>query len=368
MGKISSQFVVTSLEDGLTIHGSLTSDRTLTQTVGNTITPDWTDPTKQPTITLRVLKGNQYVPAQNYKWYINGDEIVSSDSRFVMSTVTIEGVSCPTLKIVQNLGGPGNLDLDLITIGGKIESNGALLDFSAGIQVKISRLTGSGYIPTICFVDGKSYIDTKGEYICAYALLATENGNVSGYTCKWYLNYDQEVTATSRNNCSYKSTVTIGGVTYPCLYIYEGDVEDYTVVRCEYIKDNEVVAVETVDVDDQQDPDMMYITYGAQSSAYNGTPASLKTGQSVTFNIWVARNDDPNHEATMAKYTSYKVKLLNSSAEVITASIIVGATIQDGWAVLTPDAGHRIHVTISYEQAVQYGKGKITGLVQALTA
>ena len=370
MGKISSQFVVTALEDGLTIHGSLTSDKTLTQIVGpNTITPDWSVDANRPTITLRVQKGSQYITAQNYTWYINGVAIDSSDARFQMGTTIISGVTCPTLKIKQNLGGPGNLDLDTISIVGKIESNGALLDFSAGIEVKISRLTGSGYTPALCF-NGKAYIDTKGEYICIYAPLYTESGAVQSYACRWYINYDDEVTATAapQGGGSYKSTVTVDGVTYPCLYLYEGDVEDFTVVRCEYLVGGNVEAVETVNVNDEQDPDMMYITYGANQSGYDGTPASLKTGQSVTFNIWVALMDNPAHEATMAKYVRYKVKLLDASASTITASILSGATIEDGWAILTPDAQHKIHVTVSYANAVDYGKGKVTGIVQALTS
>lgn len=393
MGKISSQFIVTALEDGLTIHGSLTSNRSLTQTVGSTVTPDWTNPSNQPTITLRVMKGSAYVAAQNYDWYLNGVKIDSDNpwnSWFVKGTVDIGGVACPTLKIVKNLGGQGNLDLDLITISGKIESNGALIDFSAGIEVKISRLTGNGYIPTIWFPEW--YLDSagtrvntagitqcvftvKGQYLCAYAKLETENGPVSSYSCRWFLNYDDEVTATSApaGGGSYKGTVTIDGTAYPCLYIHEGDVEDMTVVRCEYSKDGEVVAVQTEQVDDQQDPDMMYVTYGGSGAAYNGTPASLKTGQSVTFVIWVGTADTPEHEATMKSYNYYKVKLLNASAQVVTSQVLGSADVDaDGWKkydvhAQATAAGHKISITVTYAQttAADIGKGKITGFIQA---
>lgn len=364
MGVISSQFIVTALEDGSTIHGSLSSDKTLTQIVGTSVQPNWTQAANQPTITLRVMKGASYLTAQQYKWYINGTEITDSDSRFQKGTTTISGIVCPTLKIVQNLGGPGNQDLDIITIAGKVESNGAMIDFSAGIEVKISRSTGSGYVPSLGFVNGKSWIDTSGERICIYGMLATEEGAVSGYTCRWYKNYDTEITATSGTG-SYVSTVTIGGVTYPCLYLAEGDVDDFTVLRCEYYISGTLVAQETANIDDEQDPDRMYITYGANSAAYEGTPASLKSG-SVTFNIWVAGNDDPANAAIMAKYTSYKVMLLDSQGNVITGSVSgFDAADAQGYRTL-PVSSNKASATISYEQVVSYG-GKITGIVKAST-
>lgn len=369
MGVISSQFIVTALEDGSTIHGTLSSDRTLTQIVGASVAPDWTKPENQPTITLRVMKGASYLTAQNYKWYINGVEIDASDSRFVIGTATISGIVCPTLKIVQNLGGLGNLDLDVISIAGKVESNGAMIEFSAGIEVKISRSTGAGYIPSLGFVNGKSWIDTAKEYICVYAMLATDEGNVSAYSCKWFRNYDTEVTATSApaGGGSYKSTVTIGGVTYPCLYLYEGDVDDFTVLRCEYYVDNVLVAQETANIDDEQDPDRLYITYGANSAAYEGTPASLKSG-SVTFNIWASRTDNAADTAVMRKYVSYKLKLLNSDGGTITANIDgIHDADGDGWRTLTRDSSTlKCSVAISYGLTVSYG-GKITGIIKAST-
>lgn len=380
MGTISSQFVVTALEDGTTIHGSLTSNKTLTQIVGSTVSPDWSKSANQPTLTLRIMKGASYLTARNHTWYINGVELTFDASTdlsttagyagtFKRGTVTIDGIVCQTLKIVQNLGGLGNLDLDVITVRGQVEVNAAMIDFSAGIEVKISRSTGSGYIPSLGFVNEKSWIDTSGEYLCIYGMLFTDNGEVSGYDCRWYKNYDEEVTATSRpsGGGSYKSTVTVNGTAYPCLYLYEGDVVDYTVVRCAFTKDGQQVATETANIDDEQDPEQLYITYGSDNAGYTGTPASLKSG-SVTFYMWVAQQTDPAHTATMKKYISYKVLLLDSAGSPITGSVSgFSAADADGFRTLTRDPStYKASATISYDLAMANG-GKITGQVKAST-
>lgn len=380
MGTVSSQFTVTAIADGATIHGSLVSNQTLTQIVGTTVTPNWETPANQPTLTLRIMKGSSYLTARNYKWYINGLELTFDPSTnlsttsgyegyFLKGTTTIESIVCPTLKIVKNLGGPGNLDLDIITVSGQVEVNAAFMDFTAGIEVKISRTTGAGYIGSLGFVNNKSWIDTKGEYICIYGLLATDGGAVSGYSCRWFKNYDEEVVATSRpsGGGSYKTTVNINGSAVPCLYLYEGDVEDFTIIRCAFIKDNVQVATETANIDDEQDPDQMYITYGADNVNYNGIPASLKSG-SVTFYIWMALQDDPNHTATMQKYTSYKVKLLNSAGETITGSIDgYGSPDSAGFRDITRSSSTlKASCTVSYNLTVANG-GRVTGIVKAST-
>ena len=380
MGTISSQFIVTALADGTTIHGSLSSDKTLTQIVGSTVSPNWeTDASSRPTITLRVMAGNALLSARNYTWSINGQAIEFGNQSqpnintapswcagtFQKGESTIGAATCPTLKIIKNLGGSGNVDLDVISITGQIESNGTLVDFSAGIEVKISRATGSGYIPSLAFVNGKSWIDTKNEFLRIYALLATDKGAVSGYTCRWYRNYSTEVTASSpSSNQSYKGTYN----SYPCLNLYEGDVEDYTVIRCEFWKDGVLVATETVNIDDEQDPDQLYITYGAANVSYNGTPASLKAGGEVTFSIWVGRQDDPNHAETMDKYKTYKALLLNSEGSVISGTVAnFAAADANGWRALTRNSSTKIaSAKVTYNVVVANG-GKLTGVVQAST-
>lgn len=387
MGTVSSQFCVTSITDGMTIHGSLWADGTLTQWRANNggVTPDWSVAANQPTIWLTVLKGSERVAPVTYKWYYNGQEVTAGDSRFQMAEQDDPSVPeeyiVPTLRIKANLASSTNTDLDVITISGKIESNGNLIDFSAGIEIRIAPLTGSGYHADFYFPDGGA-INEAGEHIRILPKLYkdTDEQQVSQYSVRWYVNYDQAVTAQHTEQAQAYSNIgsskiksTDSGNHY-CLWLYEGDVTDKTVVRCDFIVGGTVVLTFTQDVDDQQDPDMMYIAYGT-SGLYDGNPASLHKGEEVEFKFWMAENVNPTNMVINGRYTKYQLLLQDSAAKVITdwTDIVVPASqdpVTDGWHTVTttfPFEGETLTggtCKVKYN-AVSRAGGKLTGFIKA---
>lgn len=345
MGTISNRFFVSAITDGVTLHGSLRADKSLVQAWNGTAIPDWTIAANQPTITLSLLKGSTSVAPLSWKWFYNNVEITSSDTRFVMGT---NAQGQPTLKIVKNLASSSNVDIDIITITGQVESAGVPVDFSSSIEVRISTLTGSGYVGVVSFPNG-SDISQPGQEITLVPTLFKESGAVSDFSVKWYVN-DIEITATSGSG-TRKSGKN--------LIITEGDVVDYAVVRCDFYVDGDMVTSEHVGVDDTQDVEYMYI----QFNGANGNSASLHSGQTVTFDIWVAAADNPDDLNIMGRFTKYEVKLLNSA----------GSTIQN-WTDITQTYSsgsksgkkHGV-VAVTFDQAQTAG-GNITGIVRATGA
>lgn len=347
MEQVSNRFFVSAITDGVTIHGSLRSDKSLVQAWNGGCVPDWLDSNNQPTITLSLLKGSTpTVPTSGtVKWYINNQEITQSDTRFVIGSYSADPLVSPTLKIVKNLASSANVDLDIITCTGTVESGGVQVEFSASIEVKISTMAGSGYVGVVSFPDG-SDISSPGQEIRLVPTLFRESGSVTDFTVRWYFN-GTEVTATSGtgNRKSGKN-----------LIVTEAAVTDYVVVRCDYYVDNDLVTSEHVGVDDTQDVEFMYI----QFNGANGNSASLHSGQSVTFDIWVAASDNPDDLNIISRFTKYEVQLLNSRGQSIQNFTDITQTYSSG----TRNGKKHGVVAITYDQAQAAG-GNITGIVRA---
>jgi len=400
MGTISSQFCITSIVDGMTIHGSLWSDKSLTQYMDaeGAAVPKW-DTNTGPTIWLTVLKGIQEVSPIDYTWYYNGQEITDDPAwaaMFVRREQAGEhGVVVPTLKIIRDLATPGNRDLDVITLKGRIESNGTPVEFSASIEVRICALSGSGYGAVFHFPDGGA-INDAGEHIRIVAglvkdiseLTADFPGQAGQYTVEWYVNYDEQVTQSSQQAAaSYygKSKASPGDASWkPCLWLYEGDVTDKTVVRCVF-KDLEgnVLYWDTVEVDDEQDPDQLYIMYDTDT-VDDGSPVSLHRGQTVNLKFWVATGDDHKNLVKNGRYTTYKAMLLKADGSALTqgtggwvtlreegdtivvkAGVATGSVTMKRQTVTVEDAALSGGTcTVGYEAVTGCG-GTITGLIKA---
>lgn len=349
MGKISNRFFVNAVVDGDTIHGSLRSDKSLVQMwTGAAAVPDWTVAANQPTITLTILRGSTYtVPVTgSVHWYLNGTEITNGSSYEIgTKTVTYGGQSIsgvPYCKIKRNLASSSNVDMDIITCTGKIEVSGAAIDFSAEVEVKITNSAGKGYIGVISFPNG-SDIDRAGQEITLVPSLYNETNNITNFTVKWYFN-GTEVTATSGtgNRISGKN-----------LIVTEASVTDYAVVNCEFYVNGEVVATEFVGVDDTQDAEFMYIQYNGS----DGKIASLHSGQTVTFDIWVGSSTDPQDTNIRPRYTTYKLTVLKSDGTVLSGYNQKNITANDG-------SYKKGTETFTYQQVYAAG-GNITGIVTA---
>jgi len=365
MSTISNRFYVTALEDGTTLHGNLASDRTLTQAWnGTSAVPNWTDPNEQPTIYLTLLSGATLVaPASGYKWYYNGTEISDSDSRFQKTTKSVtyaeQTVTMPALKIVANLASSSNVDVDMITFKGSYIINGAGISFSCDAQIRISAITANGNLGVINFLNGIADITEPNQTITMYGILygGSSGQPVSGVTTKWYLN-DSSTPTSGQTISGYTNAYQVG----------ESQVVDHATVRCEfYDASNNLLYTAYAGIDDMQDPEFMYIQYNGN----NGNAASLRKGETASFQIWVGTREDAAvlGGASTPKYPIIKVQLLNGSGNVITDTGLATAIPDpdsNGWRTL-PMSGGKGSITPHYDTV--NGKGKnITGIVIAYTS
>lgn len=366
MSQISNRFYVSALEDGTTLHGNLVSDKALTQAWnGSTAVPNWTTASEQPTIYLTLLSGATLVaPASNFKWYYNGTEISDDDTRFQKTTksVTYAGqtVTMPALKIVANLASSSNVDIDMITFKGSYVINETGVEFSCDAQIRISAITANGKLGVINFLNGISDITEAGQTITMYGKLYGSDGQADDtVTTKWYLNASS--TPTSGTAISGQSNA---------FQVTEGQVVDHATVRCEfYDTSNNLLYTTYASVDDMQDPEYMYIQYNGN----NGNAASLRKGETATFQIWVGTREDASvlGGTSSPAYPIIKVQLLNGSGSVIMETGLA-TSIPDpdpgsnGWRTL-PMSGGKGTLTPHYDTVNQKGKN-ITGIVIAYTS
>lgn len=366
MSTISNRFYVTALEDGTTLHGNLASDRTLTQAWnGRTAVPNWTDnPNEQPTIYLTLLSGATLVaPSSDYKWYYNGTEISNSDTRFQKTTKSVtyadQTVTMPALKIVANLASSSNVDVDMITFEGSYVINGAGVSFSCDAQIRISAITANGNLGVINFLNGIADITEPNQTITMYGILygGSSGQPVSGVTTKWYLN--ESSTPTSGTTISGQANA---------FQVTQQQVVDHAVVRCEfYDSSNNLLYTSYAGIDDMQDSEYMYIQYNGN----NGNAASLRKGETATFQIWVGTREDAGvlGGASTPAYPIIKVQLLDGSGSVVMDTGLA-TSIPDpdsnGWRTL-PMSGGKGTLTPHYDTV--NGKGKnITGIVIAYSS
>lgn len=362
MSKISSTFIVTAIDDGLTLHGSLSANKTLTQAwTGNTFTPDWSVVENQPTITLTLYSGATNVtPDEEYEWQLDGTKIVfgedgiSEDGLFKK----FEEGGTPKLKIIGNLQTEANsVDTHTITFVGKYNTGGsASLDFSASILTRISVMNQGGYIGVLEFKGGNANITNEISEVLIFAKLygSGENTEVatSDYIVSWYVNEELKSGSTSVTEGYY-------------LKVTNSQVTDNAVVRAEFKgkQNNELLYTAFTSVDDLTDPERMYIQYNGS----DGQSATLRKGEEVTFDIWVGKTDNPN---AMSNYTDFKIKLLDSNGSVYTGNLDGIPNVPeggDGWRPLNTGINqfkNKASITITYDIATQLGKS-LAGIILA---
>lgn len=364
MSVISNRFFITALEDGTTLHGSLSSNRSLTQAWnGTSAVPNWTDKTKQPTIYLTLLNGTDLVQPDKIQWYHDNVLIdFSNNSLFKQTTypVTYGGktVDMPALQIVGNLASGENVDSDTITCTGTYSINNSPVDFSASVNVRISQITANGYLGVIVFPGGSSDITQAGQTLQMYGILYDSNGeacnvDTRGMKTNWYLNDAAQATEGKDYTDSNGTKYPLSGFT-----VTEGQIVDHAMVRCDFINNGgSVVYSAYASIDDVQDPQFMYIQYAGN----NGNAASLRKGETAEFVIWVGKRND----ATVDKaYNTFKVKVINAEGVVNTKALNgFGDADSDGFRTLLVTDG-KAKVDVPYDTVVALGKN-MTGLVYA---
>lgn len=365
MSKISNRFFVTAIDDGITLHGSLSSDKTLTQAwTGSAVTPDWTKEENQPTIYLTLYSGSNTAISNNvkdnYRWYNDGQPItfnsdgISDDGIFKKTTKN----NMPALKIIGNMRSNENtVDTNTITLVGQYDAgSNSLLDFSASIQTRISVMNQGGYIGVLEFKDGISNITNENSEVQIIARLYGSGESTSiaagNYKVLWYVN-DELKTGSSD---------TINGYYY--LKVLNSQITDNAIIRAEFKgKSDELLYTAFTSVDDLTDPEYMYIQYNGE----NGQSATLRKGEEVTFDIWVGKMDNPDIKSN---YIDFKIKLLDSNGNVYTENLEGIPNVPeggDGWRPLNTSINQFINkasITITYDIAKQLGKS-LTGIIMA---
>lgn len=327
--QISNSFFVQVIEDGSSIRGEIRSTAPLAQAFnGGSCVPNWT-PTgsNNPVVYIVLQNGGSYVlPDNTYKWYYNDEEILwdSNGKSLAMNNNglaagTFEKVTnytpemyqsgqyVPAIKIAKNLASSDNVDIDVIRFDGQKTLSTNPIKFTASIDVSITELLNGGYIGLIYLAQGTTDKDISSptDTVGLQARLYNSDGNVvtSGVKYRWLINDTEKVAKGTT------STLTVTA----------SDIYDYGIVKCEfYITDNGVdtlVSSDYLEIDDTQDPQEMYFAYNGA----NGKAASLRSGESVTFNIWVANAGNPNQTQNPpdTSFTQWKVMLVDSNKQTL---------------------------------------------------
>lgn len=384
---VTSRVFMQAIADGESVHASLVSTDTLSQgynpTTG-TASPSWSGNNQKPLIYAYVTLGATKKTVSQSTWYYNGVQITwssvidqsrggyPSTGSFAKGGVPMfyrfnavsqggSGVSWPGIKINTDLASSTNLDSDIIRLEGSVEVSGTQLSFACEKEIRLYELTSSGQQGILSFLTSNAYIETKfdgnwstaqesslpaGSYVKIRASLSSGGESVSDgdFHVMWSLNgadYEEPSIAGG------EPVIDLGGavrVTYDttnghCILVGEPAVTDITVVSCRFIRDGNTVDTVLVTVDDLQDPEYMWKsrTINDGASDVSDTTVTLRRGQTVTWSIWMGKQDDPSY--VDATWNKLEVLPLDIGANTIPptgiatfSSLSAGA---DGWINIT---------------------------------
>lgn len=386
MSSISNRFFVTAIDDGTTLHGNLVSTKPLSQGWnGSSAVPNWAQSANQPIIYLTLMSGNtEVVPSGDVTWIYNGAKITfgssgtstSPSGLFRKTTYQPTGstIAHPALKIISNLASSSNSDVDIIELQGNYEVSGANIGFSSSTQIRITSIGQSGYFGVIDFVNGVSNFTEKNQSITLVPHLyksdtgdeVDNSGMLKIYSVRWYVNGTvKQFSGTDQ------------------LVLSESDIIDNGIIQADFVKGapasgGSVICTAFASVDDLTDPEYMYIQYEGQ----NGSSATLRVGQNVTYYIWVGRMDDTS---VITDYSVFYIKFLDSTGAPILDVISGGSGETNlpnvessdpgdalyGYRPFSPIASGtnagKISFTLYYDFVNTYGKN-VTGIVLAQTS
>ena len=359
--RISNQFAITALQEGVTVSGSLRVNGSLSQNWNNNTQkciPDWKlTPASRPTIYPVIRKGVQYLAAANIiggTWLYNDvpigfDEDTHKSTNFLdanndpifqvgTAAVTLGGsqVTVPTLTIISNLASATNIDLDTIGYQGSIEVQGKQAAFQCQVDVKIAQMTSQGYLGLLS--PESAVISTKNENIQIAASLYGEDGQA---LLTWYTKWYDAGTGNALANTQDARSVTIN----------EADVTDNMIIRCDFFLDaNHTNRVTTAfaSIDDTQDPEYLYISLNGSNADFSG---QLSPGEQCEVQAWVATMED--RTAINTAYTNFSVQFYDGQQQPITGTVPIMST-----------SNNKGSVTITYDFVASCGY-RINGIVTA---
>jgi hypothetical protein len=372
---ISNSFFVQVIEDGSMLRGEIRSTQPLAQAYNDgSCIPNWSNGVANPTVYIVLQNGAQYIiPDSGGKWYYNGTEIefdaqgksLAHPSGLAAGTFELvtdftpemyqSGQYVPAIRIAKNVASNENVNIDVIRYDGQKTLATNPVPFSASININITEMMKGGYIGMIYLRDGAADkdISSKTDTVPLVARLFDSEGNEmtnaeNGAKYKWFINDTVKIALGATNT----------------LTITEQDVYDYAVVKCEFYipKDGEqgqkvdtLVSSDFFEIDDTQDPQEMYFAYNGA----NGKAASLHSGESVTFNIWVGEAGNPSASNVDTAFTAWKVLLVDSNKQVLMQSLSkygIDTADANGYRALAVSNGVA-SITVSFELAATTAAG-----------
>lgn len=184
---ISAQGSLTlrKIRTGSTLSVVLSVNALLTQFVQEdgdvvTVSPDWTAPANQPTITPKVnVSGGGTVTLSDHDWYYNGTLIVSADERFEINAST------GALKIKKNIASKENINTDTLTYKGAADVNGSIVNIEKSIEIEIRKAGQNEYTGEIYSKAG-TVLDSSTSTVTLETKLYLGANISTTYTVKWY--------------------------------------------------------------------------------------------------------------------------------------------------------------------------------------
>ena len=402
-----------AIDDGSSLHGVLLSTRPLVQMyTNNTCNPDWhgDDNPNQPTIYLSLKSGGVEVAGNttDIQWTYNGITIQFNETTGKSVNVKpgcfmkITYSGAPALKIVDNLAQSDIVDQDVIGINGNYATNGAEIPFTLYATIKLASVAPGEYrgiiFPATYSSAGNTYSeggptifkdDQKDVYL--FVRLYSHEGEVTdtrAYSTKWYIGTEEVPAETNPFPTARLTPITIGGVEYQGLHLTDQDVEDYSIIEVEFYTNNQKVNSAYIEVDDQIDDLMMYISTIIRRNGSQLSPEVSESGEGST--VYLRSTDDVNASVRMGKasnpsetderYKWFYVKFVsnvndmdnNTDTESYAGiSDVVTDDSDDpayGWRPMS-GLGVQTHgeFTVSYPNLVSMGR-KITGFLLARTS
>ena len=377
--RISNRISVSSIDDGTTIHGSLRATKALSQGYGQgRFVPDWSVDANRPTIYLTLLNGTTAIlPKGEVEWYWNtllltfdengySTNAKNGDKPLFQKTVQLwEGVNMPALKIIENMAIVGSLNNDIVELRGNVEIAGELVPFSSGVEIQLVELHDQGYLGVINFVGGKSTLSSDSDSVEAYGELYAV-GEVTGWKAEWLFNGEaapSSMVSTKHGNTN--DTITVTGND-------DSGVVDIATITCVFkVKETNSdawtqAAIATATIDDISDEEYMYVyfTINGSSSQNNGSPVSLRSGQSVTWDMFVAKQDDAT--AINTTYKNFYFQPRDARGVLFTGVSSLSGKTPDasGFYKINSSTANHGSIVITHDDA-KAAKGNVNGILLA---
>lgn len=353
MDRVSNRFYAHLVKDGKDISAIIRCVNTsLAQSVdqaGN-CTPNWNGNEQGhdtlPLIEAELKLSGKYKLPTNFEWRWNGATITfngnNSSGAFVQTVngtnypIFVKGTNSngmPTLTIQRNLARAAiNVDNDIITLHGNLESGGVPLGFDISLPVRISEAAGTGWYG---WIEGDSAVTENHKTASLTAHLKNGTSIQQQYTAKFYrdgIDSDQSGVKTVLVNNG------VASVSYT-----DSEITDNVVIRCDFYVDQNgtptLVDQAYYNVDDETDEMELQVsstTYTLDENDQNVT-GTLGTGQSdvilrehqkTLFTFWMGHR--MNKTSVYAGYTKFFVKLTDNQDKVIATNTYKSDLIPGG--------------------------------------